>query len=181
MKPIISQFVLVFDVESVGLHGEAYAVAGVVTEVGGSSVNSHPFCFSCPPEAASGTDADRKWIAENVPPIRVTHQTPKEVRDAFWKLWRGLKAGTTDLAMAAECGVPVESNFLSACIADDFEFRAWEGPYPLHEIASFMAAAGMDPIASYPYEEGETKHDPLSDARQSARLLNMALAQLSSK
>lgn len=174
--------VLVIDVESIGLHGEGYAVAGVVTSVDGSSVDSHPFCFSCPPEAARGADSDRKWIAENIPPIPVTHQTPREVRDAFWKLWRGLKAGTADLVMAAECGVPVESNFLNLCIGDDPSFRAWEGPYPMHEIASFMQAAGFDPMGTYDRAQDELpKHDPLADARQSARLLRQSIIAISSR
>mgnify|MGYP003529634433 CR=1 len=73
-----------------------------------------------------------------------------------------------------ECGWPVEASFLSACIRDD-AFRNWDGPYPMREIASIMLAAGMDPMATYEREESEKPaHEPLADARQSARLLATA-------
>jgi hypothetical protein len=56
------------------------------------------------------------------------------------------------------------------------------GPYPLHEIASFMTAAGMDPMATYARLPDELpKHHPLADARQSARLLWLAVSRIAEK
>ena len=71
---------LVFDVESIGLHGEAFAVAGGVYADG---IRQTEFCFSCPPEEARGDDTDRAWISANVPSIQVTHSTPWDVCEAI--------------------------------------------------------------------------------------------------
>lgn len=173
--------VLVFDVESIGLHGEGYAVGATLLNTE-TLTREYSFWLACPPEAAKGAKSDRKWIYENVPHIPFTHETPKEVREAFWDQWQRRKADFPDLVMAAECAWPVEANFLSSCIAGDPEARRFKGPYPLHEIASFMQAAGFDPMATYDRGPDELpKHDPLADARQSARLLSQSLEILRNK
>lgn len=173
MKPAISNIQFVFDVESNGLHGEAFAVAYVVYKDGTLVAENS---FSCPPSYAAGLRDDITWVSKNVPELPQTHTSVGGVLDAFWDAWIAWK--DQGAQMFAECAWPVEARFLIECIKRQGAESNWNGPYPLHEIASFMAAAGMDPMASYPYEEGETKHDPLSDARQSARLLRMALEKL---
>jgi hypothetical protein len=45
-------------------------------------------------------------------------------------------------------------------------------------FGAFMVAAGMDPMATYDRLPTEPQHDPLGDARQSARLLMQALGRL---
>ena len=83
--------------------------------------------------------------------------------------------------MAAECLWPVEARFIRDCITDDAQ-RLPEAPYPFHEIASIMLAAGMDPMASYPRTPSEMPpHNPLADARLSARLLSEALAKIAAR
>jgi len=167
----------VFDVESVGLHGEAYAVAGVVID--GSGTEHLAFKMAVNPAKCEGEDGDRKWIAENVPFIEVTHQESVKMRDSFWSLWLRAKGDYPGIVMASECGWPVESRFLNSVIDDARHDRNWDGPYPLHDVASVMLAAGMDPMATYdrlPNEE--PKHCPLADSRQSARLLLEALNTL---
>jgi len=159
---------MVFDVESNGLHGEGFAVGWcVVIE---DKVIDHGYAFALP---SSPVDP---WVGENVIPHlgQPTHNTPREVRNIFWAAWMQAKAqGAT---LWADCGWPVEANFLSSCISDDPEARAWEGPYPLYEIATVFQTRGWDPNAHYPRLEGETHHHPLGDARQSARLLQKALS-----
>lgn len=164
----------VFDVESIGLHGEGFAVGYVVVRDGQEIESGY---FASPPEDAAGDDSDREWVSKNIPAIQPNKQTANMVRVAFWQRWMEWKEkGAT---MAAECGWPVEARFLNACIDWDQESRKWEGPYPLHEIASFLAAAGMDPMAKYDRLDSELPaHDPLCDARQSARLLFMALSKI---
>lgn len=165
---------MVFDVESVGLHGEGYAV-GIVT-IDGTGVIGSPTRFACNPDAARGPDGGREWLRNNAPPLNATHQTPSQVREAFWRTWRYWKG--EGALLVADCGWPVEARFLAACVEDDPSAREWEGPYPMHELATFMVAAGMDPMAKYPREPDELPiHDPLADARQSARLLRNALAR----
>jgi hypothetical protein len=166
----------VFDVESVGLHGEGFAVAGgVYLENGAAQME---FSFACPIDEAKGDDEGRAWVKKNCPTLEVTHHIPFGIRDAFWKEWMKAKAQDPLIVMAAECGWPVEARFLCACVDDASEERTWKGPYPLHDVASFMVAAGMDPMAKYERTPSEMpEHNPLTDARLSARLLSKALSK----
>ena len=165
----------VFDVESVGLHGEGFAVAGGVY-VNGSAQSE--FCFCCPPEEAAGDADDREWIKENVPAIPITHRHPAAVREAFWAEWTKAKEQYPTITMAGECIWPVEAGFVEACVKQEIQDRKWAGPYPFHDIASMMLAAGMDPMATYERLPAELPaHNPLGDARLSARLLAMALSE----
>lgn len=158
----------VFDVESIGLHGEAFAVAGGIYTQRGPL---REFCFAAPLHEAIGSIEDREWVRENVPykEIEVTHQRFRDMRSAFWAEW--LEARRLGCNAAADCNWPVEANFLSACVADQPEQRKWEGPYPFVDIGSLILAHGGNPLAEFPRIEGEErKHHPLHDARQSARL-----------
>ena len=166
----------VFDVESVGLHGEAFAVAGGVYI---NAAAQSEFRFCCPLEEAKGDDDDREWVKSNVPVMEITHRNPAAVREAFWSEWEEAKKRYPGITMAGECIWPVEAGFVAACIRQEIADRKWSGPYPFHEIASVMLAAGMDPMATYEREESEKPaHEPLADARQSARLLATALRSL---
>lgn len=163
----------VFDVESVGLHGEGFAVAGGVYLAGSSQWE---FCYACPTDEAEGDLEGRRWVKENVPEMDITHRDTYGLRLAFWEAWERAKSGSAE--MAAECLWPVEARFLRDCITDDAQ-RLASAPYPIHEIASVMLAAGMDPLATYDRTPSEMpRHNPLADARQSARLLSEALAVL---
>ena len=165
----------VFDVESIGLHGEAFAVAGGIY-VEGEEIAA--FCVACYPGSAEGNLEDRLWIETNVPPIHANAKSPEDVRNQFWTIWECAKEQHPGILMAAECGWPVEARFLAACVDDDPQPRRWAGPYPLHDVASFMLAAGMDPMATYERNENELPaHNPLVDVRLSARLLFRALDQ----
>lgn len=164
---------MVFDVESVGLHGEGFAVGYVVVapdmEV---AVGTR---YTCHPDRANGGPEGRAWVAENCPPVEIDCASPRTVRNRFWQDWLLMKE--RGAVLVADCAWPVEARFLAACVDDDPEARQWQGPYPLHELASFMVAAGMDPMATYDRLPDEPQHDPLGDARQSARLLIRALSQ----
>lgn len=182
MQPEIN---FVFDVESIGLHGEAFAVGWCVK--GGLGQELDAGFESINPSCAKGSDSDRLWVADNVlphlPPQTVL-QDPysgpltctdlqESLRSRFWVAWMIWKErGAT---LWAECAWPVEARFLAACVDDNLEDRAWSGPYPLHEIATVLKMAGMDPLKNYPRAASETpKHHPTADARQSASLLYLA-------
>lgn len=155
---------LVLDVESNGLDGKAFAVGWVVTDHGKVV---HEEFLRCP---INGTVDP--WVLENViphlPPINC--ESPEDLRLRFWQSWIALKeAGVT---VWADCGFPVETNFLSACVKDDPEVRKWQSPYPLHEIATVFEMKGLDPTAKYDRLADEIAHHPTGDAKQSARLLN---------
>lgn len=163
---------MVFDVESIGLHGEAWAVGWVVVD--GDGVEVGRGMFVCPPYAAEGMPADREWVGENCPRLTVNCSTPAEVRAAFWSAWLIERAQGS--VLVADCAWPVEARFLAACVDVDPNGRRWNGPYPLHEVATARMLAGLDPLATVdrlPNEE--PKHNPLTDARQSARLFIEAL------
>lgn len=168
---------MVFDVESIGLHGEGFAVGYVVVD--GDGVTRAEARYACHPDKAAGNDDGRAWVRDNLPKIAFEFLTPRAVRGRFWIDWWFWKQQGAFLV--ADCAWPVEARFLAACVDDDPDARRWEGPYPLHELASFMVAAGMDPMADYERLSDETQHDPLGDARQSARLLLTALAKLAGK
>ena len=171
---------MVFDVESIGLHGEGFAVGFVVVGMDGKVYDAGRYV--CPQETARGvTDADtdpaRKWLAANIPPMEATVTNPAVLRDVFWAEWLPWKS--LGAALVADCGWPVEARFLAACVDQRPELRGWDGPYPLHELATFRLAAGFDPLATVERLPNELPaHDPLADARQSARLLLEALKEL---
>lgn len=166
----------VFDVESIGLHGEGFAVGGGVY-INGAAQSEFRFC--CPTEAALGSALGRAWVGDNVPVMEITHRALPGLRQAFWWEWEKAKVRYPNILMAAECGWPVEARFLAACVDQNPSERQFTGPYPLHDIASIMLAAGMDPMATHDREPSELpKHDPLCDARQSARLLAMTLRMI---
>lgn len=155
-----------FDAESNGLHGAAFAIGAVMIE--GDVVSE--FFARCPIDGPVDP-----WVAEHVLPAlsdaSVTHDTAREMRDAFWLWLASRKAGAV---IVCDCGWPVEAGLLSACVADD-PARAFAGPYPLHEVATLLLAAGMDPLGNYAdkvLNEAERAahrpHHPVDDARLSA-------------
>ena len=162
----------VFDVESVGLHGDAFAFGWVVVDASGREKESG--YESCDPDMCSaGARGDREWVAANVPQLIVSTQSPQGVRAAFWYEWRRARARWPGIAMAADCPWPVEARFLLDGIRDEIT-RAAFAPYPLYDVAMFLA----DPTATYErMPEEMPPHHPLADARQSARLLTQAIAR----
>lgn len=161
---------LVFDVESAGLHGEGFAVGWVVVQAKPTPVTLADGIAVC------AADDVPEWVRINVLPglPKPTHRTAQDVREAFWAIWdRWREEGAL---LAADVAWPVEANFLTTCIAEGRGQRDWSGPYPLIDIASIRLAARLDPLAEAPRLPNEyPAHNPLADARQSARLLMEAL------
>jgi hypothetical protein len=164
----------VMDCESIGLHGETFAVGYVVVDGSGAEIDSG--LLACDPGLARGDDEGRAWVAEHVriDADDVWCDDPRDVRHEFWSYWMQHKGAGAILF--ADCAWPVEARFLAACVDDDPKGRCWDGPYPLHDVASVRLAVGFDPLATVDRLPGELPaHDPLNDARQSARLLVEAL------
>jgi hypothetical protein len=169
----------VFDVESIGLHGEGFAVGYVITDDHGTCLEKG--IFACSPDRAQGDDNGRPWVMEHVEPAigRFNCETPRDVRRRFWNTWLNAKdrarASSLNLYMVSDVAWPVEANFLSACISD-LGLGAFDGPYPLIDVSSVRLAKGLNPLGE------ETRlvlelplHNPMADALQSARLLHEAL------
>lgn len=159
--------IFAFDVESIGLYGEGFAVGGVLIDDSGNVINE--FCYACDPGAALGSIDDREWCRDNLPKLEVTHKTPEEVRNAFWAKY--LNASKHDAQIIADCIYPVETNFLAACVRDYEPVRKRQAPYPLLDLSALLLARGKDPIGVYDRMHDEYPiHHPLADAKQSARL-----------
>ena len=150
------------DAETNGLYGDVWAIGAVVLSPDGKMVDS----FSGQVENPVITD---QWVLTNIVPYvsLPKYKSARELRDAFWSFWMKNKA--TCLAIA-DYAYPVESNLFRLCINDDVS-RTWDGPYPLHEVATLLYAAGIDPNISREEFSGMyhlTKHNPLDDAYLSA-------------
>lgn len=164
---------LVFDVESIGLHGEGFAVGGCELLVDRQSnywSRNNGFLFACDPDLAKGMPDDRQWVREHIR-LKPNAASPREVRDWFWTVWSlHVPMG---FRLVSDCGWPVEANFLSACMVDD---PTRKGPYPLLDLSSMLLTHGLDPLQSFGRRDDELpEHNPLADARQSARVLGELL------
>lgn len=162
------KFFMVFDVESIGLHGDAFSIAWVVIDYAG--VKQEEGCLAYDRQLADGYDIDRLWVNENIPPIEPNCSSLEEMQDLFWNKW--VEWHLKGASAVTDCGWPVETNFLSSCIKAKPVDRKWSGPYPLLDISSIMLAHGLNPVESTPRLPDELPlHHPLMDARQSARQL----------
>ena len=163
--------IMMFDVESIGLHGEGFAFGYVVfglNKMGMSRIASG--IHSCNPDLASGLEIDRDWVEKCVSVPDADCVSLVELRSKFWDIYMKHRR-ESGIMLFSDCIWPVESNFISACINDDLT-RIGDGPYPIYDLMSIMLSKGFDPHKHYPRLETELpEHNPLCDARQSARLL----------
>lgn len=167
---------MVFDVESAGLHGEGFAVGFVVLDEQGKV--HEEMLLVAPISSTSTINLDTiLWLQQNVPQMPIGYKLTEEMRWRFWEEWeKWREKGAT---LWADCCWPVEANFLTQCIFDDFANRKQSGPYPLCDIATLAIACGVDPTATQPRQPNELPpHNPHNDARQSARLLLRYLRRL---
>lgn len=158
---------LSFDVESNGLHGEAFAVGAILYDTDTCQVESS-VCYRMP---IAGQVDD--WVSENVLPqlvgVEITHDDAQAMRRDFWNWYLAHKDGAI---VIVDVGYPVEARFLAACQDDDAS-RKWQGPYPLHEVATMLQMAGVDPDTDRIALVGDglrglQKHNPIDDAHASA-------------
>jgi hypothetical protein len=162
--------VLSFDVESNGLHGSAFAVAGVVIGPGRRILSQ--FIARCPIEGPVDP-----WVTENVlePMVDIaeTHPHGRGMRDAFWAWYLEAKAGA-GLIVAAN-PYPVEARFLIACQSDDMAARSFDHPFPYYDLSSMLYILGIitppqrrDFVAKAVGEATGKAHNPLWDAKATA-------------
>lgn len=170
------ELLLVFDVESVGLYGEGFAVGGVVVRRSNGEELDR-WLYHCPMNAAQGTWQDRAWCERHIVIDEpTTAQTPKEVRAQMWAKLAQYKSA--DIAVFADVPFPVEANFLLTAAGENNQAQPLE-IYPLLDVATMLLADAVDPLRSQRRQPDEKpKHNPLADARQSARLLVRTLKRL---
>lgn len=169
--------ILSIDVESNGLHGEAFAVGAVLMKLDGTILEE--FLGRCPIKGELDP-----WVKERVLPamtnVKEDYQDTKKLRAAFWKWYKPIKE-RTDYAIA-DNGYPVEARFLIACQDDDLSERYWDHPFPLLDPASMLMQIGIKPLAiRYEFvadrlnNQSVLQHNPRFDAWVSALTVIKAL------
>ncbi|MDO5691295.1 MAG: hypothetical protein Q4G70_02300 [Pseudomonadota bacterium] len=179
---------MVFDVESIGLHGEGFSVAWQVMEWSGSAwMVLDEQWWRCDPALAQGLDSDRAWVAEQVlpmldqqlagaPSVAGECASPAALRRCFWQSWLSWRARGAWLV--GQCVWPVETNFLSACVRDLGESEHFSGPYPLLDIAAWQVLKGQDPRRPTPrLVDEQPRHHPMADVRCAARIARECMTE----
>jgi len=170
---------LSFDIESNGLHGQAFAVGAVVVDATGHVWDE--FTARCP--IIGKVDP---WVVEHVlPPLQSlpeTHADAKALREAFWP-WYHSAAAKADYVLATN-PYPVEARFLIACQQDDLKNRYFEHPFPLLDLGTLYVQAGarspqardrlVDEAAG---DAPKLEHHPRWDAWVAARIALKLLAR----
>lgn len=143
LPPISSETKLLsIDVESNGLHGEAFAVGAVLAQADGTLLDD--FQGRCP---INGEVDD--WVKKNVlkamKDFHQTHDNARAMRDAFWQWFIAAKQ-RADYVMT-DNGYPVEARFLIQCQDDDIDNRYWDHAFPMLDLSSMLLQAGIKPLA----------------------------------
>lgn len=168
------QVYLVFDVESLGLYGSAYAWAGTLL-VNGEEVRTYRCAVDPARMRLNSVDESglawaeqhslphiRKWDSDLVSDGKLGFG---EVARHFNYHWSLVVREFPEAYLVADCCFPVETNFLSQAV------RNGTPVYPLLDVSTLLLAAGENPIANFRRRDNELPaHDPLADARQSARI-----------
>lgn len=167
-----------FDVESIGVRGEAFAFGYVVTDSEGNVIEEEAYWFEpkAVPEMMSDTEthsefeAGMEWVKEHcLPTLRESdarkidegnvNKSISALRSKFIELWDEF---SDTCYMVADCPYPIETNFLR---------RVNREVYPLLDVASMLLMCGKDPMGTYTRLADELPaHHPLMDARQTKRL-----------
>ena len=133
---------LSFDVETNGLHGQAFAVGAVLMRANMEIIDE--FSGRCPIEGAVDP-----WVEKNVLPsiadLPTKYPDGLALREAFWQ-WYTVVKTQADYTIVNN-GYPSEARFLIACQEDDLEKRYNEHPFPLIELNSLLLQVGVKPLA----------------------------------
>lgn len=161
---------LCFDLETNGLHGQAFAIGALVIDMQGKVHDQ----FTARIRLTSKVD---QWVADNVLPaiadMEVTHKNYKEMREAFWT-WFVTAQAKSDYTIVSN-GYPVEYRFLLDCQDADIEARYWQHPFPLIDLSSLLLGLGQltegakkDLANKATKDESLKSHHPLHDAKATA-------------
>ena len=161
---------LSFDLETNGLHGNAFAVGALVMD--GRGKIHDEFTGRC----RLTTKVDT-WVKANVLPVIVdmpiTHKNTHELREAFWQWY--LRAKPESDYVLVKNGYPVEYRFLMQCQEENLDERYWQHPFPILDLFSLLLQVGKkpmggknDPVADIMREGKFLLHHPLHDAKVAA-------------
>ena len=169
MKRIFS-----FDAETNGLWGEAFAIGARVYDAASGEVLAQ-FVGRSPIQGdVDGFVQDK--VLPQMTEIAVSHADYGALLADFAKFYL---ANKQDADVIVHMGVPVEAKLLIDMRARGL-IGDWDGPYPLHDVAGFLAQAGEDPtsVDGYVRKHGLVitgdfaggTHNPLYDSEVAARV-----------
>jgi len=165
----------VFDCESIGFYGEAFAWGAVLVGPDGKEEGS--WSAACDPVKARGGQDGRAWVEMNVRVPAWDCQTPREMRNRFWKaLQEARERAGGPVLNWYHVGYPVETEFLRRVYRDQSEVRKRLMPKPVNDVETMVLLTGLAEPARLPAELPE--HNPLSEARYAARILGECLKRL---
>ncbi len=161
---------LCFDLETNGLHGEAFAIGAVVMDMDAKIHDQ----FTARTRLTSKVDP---WVKDNVLPaivdMPITHKNYQEMCEAFWTWY--LKAEPESDYVVVKNGYPVEYRFLLDCQKVDLENRYWQHPFPILDLSSLLIQVGYksqlskaDLLKNIPNAASYQLHNPLNDAKLTA-------------
>lgn len=166
--------IFVFDVESIGLYGDAYAVGAIVikpdllpieTDDDVQRIIVDSFAIASENQVIKAYESNNTFIKKIIGRVMEfnTCKTLADLENEFMRFY-GKHSASCDIY--ADCIYPVESNFLSS-IARRFGSKYENSmPYPLKDICNFI---DVD-IDRFEYAEMSNlpKHDPYYDSMTSA-------------
>lgn len=151
--------IFMFDVESDNLHGMGFQYGAVAFDSDTGKVALYG-------QKTTAYTVTSEWVQDNVKNLfGADLESDKELpafRADFWDVLQKYK--NAGYQIYTDCMYPVESNFLSACVADDVLNRAALTPFPLYDLGTLddgnnsrfgTAASGI---------EIEKQHDPIWDS-----------------
>lgn len=146
--------ILSFDLETNGLHGQAFAVGAVLMNASSEILDK----FSGRTEIKGDLDP---WVEKNVIPaisdMPVNHHSYNELKESFWKWYLAAKP-KCDYVLVNN-GYPVEYRFLLECQEADLSERYWQHPFPILDLSSLLVMTG----SRTPKIQAK-RHNPVDDA-----------------
>lgn len=170
---------LMFDVESLGLHGTAFAVGAVVCTEKGEEIATFELLSQEGLKAAQKLAEVEQQQAETpynrfftnmLPKLSdmPTCETNKELRKEFYHFMKEWIDEGAEIW--SDCNFPVETNFLTSIVNDFSEeerntYMAITMPYPLYDLSNFMNVNISRTENGLPFPV--RAHNPLDDSKAS--------------
>ena len=171
--------ILSFDLETNGLHGQAFAVGAVIVDGQGDILDQ----FTGRTDIAGSVDP---WVKENVLPViedmPINCKSYNELKEGFWNWY--IEAEAKSDYVLVNNGYPVEYRFLLDCQEADIERRYWQHPFPILDLLSLLIQIGEEPhgndnefIREFFEKYPPKPHNPLWDATMAVLAAFKALRQ----
>lgn len=164
--------VFILDAEVDGLYGDIFSIGALVADRETFKIEDSFNVTSRPAMQA----VKEPFVLENVIPPILKDSTMQVIEggsdillEQFWAFYLKHKK---DCLIIADFGTPVEAKVFYECIKARPE-RTFEGPYPLHELATILLVNNMDPdiTRSTFFEDPSLIHSPYWDAMGTLNIL----------